>query len=48
MALRFLNEIAESITGSKQITLMGSSSGGWSVGFHMFSPHSQNLFQRAM
>lgn len=48
MALRFLNEIGESITGSKQITLMGSSSGGWAVGFHVFSPQSQNLFQRAM
>ena len=49
MALRFMSEIAESLGGSKtQITLMGSSSGSWCVGFHMFSPVSQNLFQYAI
>lgn len=49
MALKFINEIADSIGGTKTaITMMGSSSGSWSVGFHMFSPNSQNLFQRAI
>lgn len=48
-ALKFINEIAEPLGGTKTaITMMGSSSGGWSVGFHIFSPNSQNLFQRAI
>ena len=49
MALRWIHENIHSFGGSPdQITLFGESAGGVSVGAHMASPLSQDLFSRAI
>ena len=49
MALRWIHENIHSFGGSPdQITLFGESAGGISVGAHMASPLSQDLFSRAI
>ncbi|XP_014357082.2 juvenile hormone esterase [Papilio machaon] len=48
-ALRWVNENIASFGGdSKNITIFGHSAGGLSVSYHLISPMSKGLFQRAM
>ena len=49
LALRWIKENIEKFGGdSELITLFGESSGASSAGLHMMSPHSQDLFKRAI
>lgn len=48
-SLRWIQENIEAFSGDKdRVTIMGSNSGGWSVGFHLMSPMSEGLFKRAI
>ena len=48
-ALKFLRSLADPLNGHlNSVTMWGWQSGGWSAGFHMFSPHSNQLFQQAI
>ena len=49
LALKWVNQNIRAFGGNpKQITIMGESAGGWSVGNHILSPHSRDLFQNAI
>ena len=49
VALQWVHDNIASFGGDpNQVTLMGESSGAASVGLHLFSPISKDLFQRAI
>lgn len=49
MALTWVQKHIMNFGGDKdKVTLMGESAGGFCVGYHMISPRSKNLFQRAV
>jgi carboxylesterase type B len=48
-ALKFFRSLSEPLHGDlDSVTMWGWQSGGWSVGFHLFSTHSNGLFQQAI
>src|SRR5699024_3475016 len=49
LALKWIRDNIRAFGGNpNQVTIMGESAGGWSVGFHILSPASRNLFQNAI
>lgn len=48
-ALKFFRSLSEPLNGNLEaVTMWGWQSGGWSVGFHLFSEHSNKLFSQAI
>ena len=49
MALKWVNQNIGQFGGdSESVTIFGESAGGWSVNYHILSPLSRGLFQRAI